>query len=572
MTEEFDTSGLVKEYIDDARGHLDRLDSSLLDIERYMGLGELDVYLVSDLLGALHTLKGNSGMMGFTSLQQYVHRLEGVFKSLLDGSRGLTGGILQRLFESAAYLRGTLDLIEKDPKSPPDMSEGARGLEDAEGGDGAGRPKAARPGGFGYIGARSSILKVDFERLDHLLNLAGELVTHKTRLAGLDERFRKLYGDEGLGAELSEVSALIHKASSDLQEAIMKVRMLPIRHVFQRFPRMVRDLAHERGKEINLAFAGESTELDKTVIDMIGEPLVHLIRNAVDHGIEAPDERLARGKSAAGSITLSAAQEGNHIIITVADDGAGIDIAAVKARAAARPGGASDAVGREDPLELIFTPGLSTAKEVTEVSGRGVGLDVVKKNVAKLGGVVDVDSSAGRGTAFTIRLPLTLAIISALLVGSGAEVYALPLSSVIESLRLDPGLVRTVNGREVLMLRDRVLPLVRLRHLFQTPALGGDGRGRPYVVVVGGAEKRVGLVVDRLMGSQEIVIKALDDYLGENDGVAGATIQGDGSVVLILDVAGLIEKNLLKGKQHGTESRRPEEDCPAVLRPGRGHT
>jgi len=564
MMEEFDTSGLIKEYLDDARGHLDKLDSSLLDMEKYLGVGDLDVELVSDLLGALHTLKGNSGMMGFESLQQYVHQLEGVFKRLLDGSLALDHDSLQRFFESAAYLRDTIELIENDPKSPPDMSEMARGLNDAgaqaSGENGAPRRPAApapKADSFNYIGAKSNILKVDFERLDHLLNLAGELVIHKTKLAQVDNKFKELYSDKELSAELSEAAALIHKATSDLQEAIMKVRMLPIKHVFQRFPRMVRDLSRERGKEINLTFRGEATELDKTVIDEIGEPLIHLIRNAVDHGIEGPRERVENNKSPVGEIVLSAAQEGNHIIITVRDDGSGIDADRVKAKAATLyPHDFLEGLGRENLLDLIFEPGFSTAKTVTEVSGRGVGLDVVKKNVARLGGMVDVASAPGKGTTFTIKLPLTLAIISALMVKAGSEFYALPLSSVVESLRLEPEDVHTINNHEVLRLRDRVLPLVRLTSLFATPLLDGDGPGRYYIVVVGRAEKRVGLVVDKLMGRQEIVIKALDDYVGETDGIAGATILGDGSVVLILDVAGLIEKNLLKADRHDDFSRR----------------
>ncbi len=550
--EEFDTSGLIKEYLDDARGHLDKLDSSLLDLEKYLGQGELDVELVSDLLGALHTLKGNSGMMGFVSLQQYVHQLEGVFKTLLEGSNSLEDGLLQIFFESAAYLRDTLDRIEADPKSPPDMSEKALGLKDAGRPSGGGdvaprRPVAAKSDSFNYIGAKSNILKVDFERLDHLLNLAGELVIHRTKLSQVDKKFKDLYQGKEISAELSEAAALIHKATSDLQEAIMKVRMLPIRHVFQRFPRMVRDLSRERGKEINLSFKGEATELDKTVIDEIGEPLIHLIRNSIDHGIETPQERLGKRKSPVGEILLSAAQEGNHIIITVKDDGAGIDIDAIRAKASVGFSMESmEAMGRDNLLELIFEPGFSTAKKVTEVSGRGVGLDVVKKNVARLGGMVDVKSEPGRGTTFTIKLPLTLAIISALMVRSATEYYALPLSSVVESLRMEPSNTHTINNREVLRLRDRVLPLVRLSSLFKTPLGEGDGHGRSYVVVVGRAEKRVGLVVDKLMGRQEIVIKALDDYVGETDGIAGATILGDGSVVLILDVAGLIEKDLIK--------------------------
>ena len=559
--EGFDTSGLVPEYIEDAKGHLDKLDSVLLDLEKDLGAGELDVEMVSDLLGSLHTLKGNSGMMGFTTLQQYVHQLEGALKTLLEGSMPLTGDFLQRLFDAAAVLRAGIEEVEADPLSTPDFSGDAElfaSEEPAPGpaekevkGQPSPRPKMSaspeRSDSFKYIGAKSNILKVDFERLDHLLNLAGELVIHRTKLAEVDRVFKEKYRDKEVSADLSEAAELINKATSDLQEAIMKVRMLPISQVFHRFPRMVRDLSRERGKEINLTFSGEGTELDKTVIDEIGEPLLHLIRNSIDHGIETQGDRSRKRKSPVGNISLSAAQEGNHIVITVSDDGAGLDIDMIKAKALSwYTEEELAAMGRDNILNLIFEAGFTTAKEVSEISGRGVGLDVVKKNVAGLGGMVEVKSEKDKGTTFTIKLPLTLAIISSLLVGAGAEVFALPLSSVVESIRLQPEELKSVNNREVIKLRERVLPLVRLSSLFGCHAGGTDAGGRMYVVVVGRAEKRIGIIVDRLMGRQEIVIKSLDEFVGDAEGIAGATIMGDGKVVLILDISGMIDKNLIK--------------------------
>jgi two-component system, chemotaxis family, sensor kinase CheA len=552
--EEFDTSGLIQEYVDDAREHLEKLDSTLLEIEKESGHG-LDVELVSDLLGALHTLKGNSGMMGYESLQKYVHELESVFKSLLEGKNGLDEAFLQTLFEAAGAIREALEQIERDPKAQPDLTVQKQVIAGLAAKGATGQTKAPvspqKADSFKYIAEKSNILKVDFERLDHLLNLAGELVIHRTKLSQVEKKFKELRTEKELAAELTEANFLIQKAVTELQEAIMKVRMLPVRHVFQRFPRMVRDLARERGKEIEIIFKGESTELDKTVIDEIGEPLLHLIRNSIDHGIEMPDERVRKSKSPVGEIMLSAAQEGNNIIITVSDNGAGIDVDSVRAKAAHMYTEESlESMAENNVLDLIFEPGFSTAREVTQISGRGVGLDVVRKSVSNLGGIVEVSSQRGTGTIFTIKLPLTLAIISALLVKGGDELYALLLSSVIESLRLEQSELQTVNNREVIMLRDRVLPLVRLSELFnieQTRDLG-----RLYVVVLGRAEKKVGLVVDSLMGRQEIVIKALGDYVGESAGIAGATILGDGSVVLILDVAGLIEKNMLKADKRST--------------------
>lgn len=562
--EGFDTSGLVPEYIEDARGHLDKLESVLLEMEKDLGAGEIDVELVSDLLGSLHTLKGNSGMMGYTSLQQYVHQLEGALKQLLEGSIQLDGGFLQRLFDAAAALREAMDSIEADPHSQPDLSNELEELNSEAGARPslpAGKPahklkQQAAPDktdSFKYIGAKSNILKVDFERLDELLNLAGELVIHRTKLAEVDRVFKEKYNDREISAQLTEAAELINKATSDLQEAIMKVRMLPISQVFHRFPRMVRDLSRDRGKEVNLTFSGEGTELDKTVIDEIGEPLLHLIRNSIDHGIETPEERVEKKKSPVGVIALSAAQEGNHIIITVTDDGAGLDVDRIRAKAAARYGAAEvDTMGRDNILDLIFDAGFSTAREVSEISGRGVGLDVVKKNVAGLGGMVEVKSGAGTGTTFIIKLPLTLAIISSLMVGAGQEQFALPLSSVVESIRVNPEDVSSINNREVIRLRERVLPLVRLASLFGCPVSGGADGSRMYVVVVGRADKRIGLVVDRLMGRQEIVIKSLDEFVGDAEGIAGATIMGDGKVVLILDIAGMIDRNLIKADRRAS--------------------
>ncbi len=561
--EDLDTSGLINEFFEDAIGHIDKLDSSLMEMEKYLGQGGLDVELISDLLGSLHTLKGNSGMMGFDSLQQYVHNIEGIFKKLLEDGygSGLTDEKLQKLFDAVAVMREALERLRENPKTEIDLTEQINALGETSAAEvGSPAPIAkSRSDSFRYIADKSNILKVDFGRLDHLLNLAGELIIHRTRLAMTSRIFSELNLDKAVAYNLSEVTAEIFKSTSQLQEAIMKVRMLPIRQVFQRFPRMVRDLSRERGKEINLVFQGGETELDKTVIDEIGEPLIHLIRNAVDHGIEGPDERLQKKKSSVGEITLSAAQEGNHIVITVADDGAGIDINAVRAKAAkVYPVEFVSGLSDQDATELIFEAGFSTAKKVTEVSGRGVGLDVVKKGVTKLGGSIDVNNRPGLGTAFTIKLPLTLAIISALMVKSGRSLYALPLSSVVESVKLNPEDIKTISGDEVIFLRDRVLPLVRLDWLFGSDDPGESGwTGEPgretavtskraYAVVVGRDDKLAALMVDGLMGRQEVVIKALDEYLGEGENIAGATILGDGRVVLILDIAGIVKKTACK--------------------------
>ncbi|HEY7515103.1 MAG TPA: chemotaxis protein CheA, partial [Vicinamibacteria bacterium] len=314
------------------------------------------------------------------------------------------------------------------------------------------------------------------------------------------------------------------------------IRMLPIRHVFERFPRMVRDLARQQGKEIELILEGDNTRVDKAIIDEIGEPLVHLIRNSVDHGLESPAERRAKGKSPVGTILLSAAQESNQVVITIADDGRGIDAAAVRRKAIARGLLRPDEIVTDrEAVQFIFAEGFSTADSVTDLSGRGVGLDVVLKCTERLNGLIEAETMPGAGTKFTIQLPLTLAIISVLMVEVSGQTYALPSGSVVESLRFARADILKMNGQDTLRLRDRLVPLVDLGRLFDLPEKSG---GDAYVVVVGRGEKRVGLVVDRLRGQQQVVIKALDAVVsGSAFGVAGATILGDGRVVLILDVS-----------------------------------
>lgn len=335
----------------------------------------------------------------------------------------------------------------------------------------------------------------------------------------------------------------------------MDVRMLPIRHVFERFPRMVRDLARQQGKEIELILEGDNTRVDKAIIDEIGEPLVHLIRNSVDHGIEAPDLRVARGKTPTGTILLSATQESSHVVITIMDDGAGIDAGRVRRKAVERGLLKGDeSLSDREAVQLIFAQGFSTSDAITDLSGRGVGLDVVLKSIERLSGLIEVETVPGVGTKFIIQLPLTLAIISALLVEVDRRRYALPISSIVESLKFRADDVHRISGRETLRIRDRIVPLLRLSTLFgQVGAGSGD-----YAVILGRGDKRLGLVVERLSGQQEVVIKALDPVVaGEGSAVAGATIMGDGRVVLILDVSSLFE-----GKRYGQSQTRPE---PAAL-------
>jgi two-component system chemotaxis sensor kinase CheA len=385
------------------------------------------------------------------------------------------------------------------------------------------------------------MVRVDFGQLDQLLNLVGELIIFRTKLHQAGREMAERIGTRDAARDLLDAVQQVAAVSGRLQETVMDIRMLPIRHVFERFPRLVRDLARQQGKEIELILEGEGTRVDKAIIDEIGEPLVHMIRNSVDHGIEPPQARVARGKTPTGTILLSAAQESNHVVITIMDDGSGIDVGRVRSKALARgllrgDEGLSD----REAVQLIFSPGFSTAEEVTEVSGRGVGLDVVLKSIERLNGLVEVETVPGVGTKFIIQLPLTLAIISALLVEVSGRVYAIPLGAVVESIKFDAREIHRIHGRDTLRLRDRIVPVARLAALFGVPA--GDEPERQYAVIVGRGDKRIALVVDRLRGQQEVVIKALDPAVsGGQVAVAGATIMGDGRVVLILDVAALFE-------------------------------
>jgi two-component system chemotaxis sensor kinase CheA len=418
-------------------------------------------------------------------------------------------------------------------RAPADLGPPGRAGRD-EGRAGKGEPTAR-------------LVRVDIARLDEMLNLVGELVIDRGRLAQLVRDLSgRLAGDPAIES-LAEITQHLARVSDDLQEQVMLSRLLPIEHVFSRFPRVVRDLARKSGKQVRLVVEGEQTGLDRSVIDEIADPLLHLVRNAVDHGVERPEERRAAGKSPEATVLLTARHEENAIVVEVTDDGRGIDPQRVRESAVRKGLLAADAAMRlsdEEAINLIFAPGFSTAEQVTDVSGRGVGMDIVRTNIEKIGGSVHVQTHVGEGTTFVIKLPLTLAIIRALLVRVAEAVLTIPLSSVQETLRVRADAIRTVHRREVVQVRGQALPLVRLAQLF-----GGHGRDAAlatgdwcYVVVVRSGRTDLGLVVDRLIGEQEVVIKSISGALGELDGIAGATILGDGRVSMIVDVPKVVER------------------------------
>jgi two-component system chemotaxis sensor kinase CheA len=387
-------------------------------------------------------------------------------------------------------------------------------------------------------------VRVDVSRLDTLMNLVGELVIDRTRIAQIGAELAAKHDDGNIDA-LAETVGHIHRITSDLQDQLIKARMLPIENVFNRFPRVVRDLAQKLNKDVKLNLIGSETELDRSIIEVIGDPLLHILRNSIDHGLETPQDRVKVGKPEQGFVTLSARHQENHIVIEIEDDGKGIDVDCVKAKAIEKGQLTKDQADRlteKEGLQLIFASGLSTAAEITELSGRGVGMDIVRCNVEKLGGIIDLESTLGQGTKFILRLPLTLTIIRGLLVKVEETVYVTPLGSVIETLLIDRSQIQTINRREVIVIRGVTTPLVRLREVFpkKKSSKKQDINNQLYVVIVGLAEQRVGLVVDGLIGEREVVIKSLSQYCGEVGGISGATILGDGNVALIMDVNSIV--------------------------------
>ncbi|MDY5717834.1 MAG: chemotaxis protein CheA [Selenomonas sp.] len=382
---------------------------------------------------------------------------------------------------------------------------------------------------------QSQSVRVDIDKLDTLMNLMGELVINKVRLEQIGQTHRL--------AELTETLEQMDRVTTDLQNIVMKVRMVPVSAVFNRFPRMVRDVSKELNKEINLTIEGEETELDRTVIDEIGDPIMHLLRNSLDHGVEHPDDREAKGKPRTGEVGLIARHEGNNVVIMVTDDGAGINADVIR-RKAVEKGMISqedaDKLDDADAVRLIFLPGFSTADKITDISGRGVGMDVVRSKIEALSGHVDVETKIDEGSVFKIKLPLTLAIIQAMLVKVQEEMYAIPLGSIDSTINIQPTDIKTVRNKEVIVLRGEIIPIIRMEETLQVPHVKDSDE--IFVVVVHAGEAKAGIVVDNLIGQQEIVIKTLGNLFAGLKMFSGATVLGDGRVALILDVATMMQQ------------------------------
>lgn len=406
--------------------------------------------------------------------------------------------------------------------------------------------KVPAQGGANSPSAMEQTIRVEVKRLDQLMNLSGELVLSKNRLLTIYDELEERYDGEQFLDKLNQVANSLSVITTDIQLAVMKTRMQPVSKVFSKFPRVVRDLSRELGKHIELEISGEETELDKSIIEEIGDPIMHMIRNSCDHGVEDPVTRLASGKPERGVVQLKAYNEGNHIIIEIADDGKGLDADMLRQKCIERnliTEKEADQMSDKEAFALIFKPGFSTAQKVTSVSGRGVGMDVVKTNIEKLNGIIEIDSELGKGSVFRLKIPLTLAIMQSLLVGAQEEYYAIPLASVIETVRVPLDDIYTIEGKNVLRLRNEVISLVRLADVFNVKQVF-ESDPQAYVVIIGVAESKLGVIIDTLVGQEEIVIKSMGEYLQNIPGIAGATIRGDGGVTLIVDVSSMM--NLAK--------------------------
>ena len=449
--------------------------------------------------------------------------------------------------------RVTVDALrpaKASKKLPPKVSEEPPAAgEDASAAPEASLPELpaepAEPSSASNItlGSAENILRVDAERIDNVLNLVGELIIGKSMLHQAINEFRRRHAKDPLHNKLSDAMAFQARVLNDLQRAVMKIRMVPVEQLFRRFPRIVRDVARQCGKDVELALSGQDTDLDKSILDAIAEPLTHMVRNAVSHGIESAEERHLKGKAAKGTITLQAYHQGNQVIVEVKDDGRGIDLPKVLGKAVqlgmVKPED-GERMTEAEALNLIFRPGFSTAEEVTEISGRGVGMDVVQSVLHRMKGSVTVETRAGQGTTFRLKLPLTLAIIKALMFLVEERLYAIPLNTVAEIARASEDQVHQVDNYEVLPLREQILPLVRLG-----PRVEADAEHhirKFFVLVIKVGERKFGLIVNGLVGEEELVIKALDDQVVATDLVSGASILGDGRVVLILNLAAIVDR------------------------------
>ncbi|MCC6253432.1 MAG: chemotaxis protein CheA [Ignavibacteriaceae bacterium] len=597
-----DMKEIVESFIIETKEILEKLDADLVEMEKRPDDNEL----LNSVFRHFHTIKGTSSFLGLDKLTGVTHKGEDILNKLRKLEVSLSASIMDALLLAYDKMKSLLYSIEEFQNEDIDVDDTIKELTDListleNGGVVVEKKKPVKKSKKKYAKSELNIdtnnttetvvmsgstedkileetedadgehelpqvenkivavdkskqdttkkvensIRVDVERLDELLNIVSELVLGRNRLAQVNSEFALENEGTKFSRDLFDVTKQIDLMTNELQLVVMKTRMIKIGKVFNKFPRLVRDLSRDAKKQINIVVKGEETELDKTLIEEINDPLVHLVRNSVDHGIENPETRKANGKNPAGTLTLSAAHEGNNIIITIEDDGKGIDPEVIKAKVLQKgliSAERAKELTRQEILNLIFLPGFSTAEVVTNISGRGVGMDVVKTNVTKLRGIINIESNVGVGTKIIIKLPLTLAIISGMIVKVKDEQIVIPLNTVLEVLRVHRENIYSVNQRPVIKMRASVLPLVSVEEVLFGAEEKDENRIWQYVVVVGIAEKRYGIKVDSLVGQKEVVIKSLGNYFGKVQGIAGSTIMGDGSVVMIVDVNELLHK------------------------------
>ncbi len=574
----FDKSKFIDQFKAETRERIQTLNLGLLKLEK----NAKDPELLNSMMREAHSIKGGARMMGYKRIADITHKMEDGLQRALNGELALTKECFEVLFKCLDALEPLLQdkVTWEDQGVTRDFTESICEMADAafsgkplpparktseskkESPVPAAQPVPAAPApepvpasvakAEESTGVMEESIRVDIEKLNHLINLSGELLISKIQLKELTQGILAravLQTEENpvLGALVRGLDAVtdhIDVMTRDLQSEMMKVRMLPVGHLFNTFPRAMRDLAREKGKEVDFAIEGQETQLDKAILDEIRIPIVHLLRNAVDHGIESPEERKKQGKPETGRIKLSASQEGSQVVIAVTDDGRGIDVAKVKKHAVEKGFVSSehiDSLAEEQVFNLLFTPGFSTHEGVSDTSGRGVGLDVVRDAIVRIKGMVEVKSRPGGGASFIMKLPLTLAITESLLAVAGSDVFAIPVDSVIETIRVSLGDIKTVETKDVITVRGHILPVVKLHDIFGLPAKGIVEKKFFPIVIVQSVEKRIGILVDQLLGRQDIIGKSLGDPLQRVKNIAGATILGNGKVVLILDVPSIIQ-------------------------------
>ncbi|MDD5607399.1 MAG: chemotaxis protein CheA [Ignavibacterium sp.] len=598
-----DMKEIVESFIVETKEILEKLDVDLVEMEKRPD----DTELLNSVFRHFHTIKGTSSFLGLDKLTGVTHKGEDILNKLRKGEAILTSDIMDALLKAFDKMKSLLYSIEEfqnedvevkntikeltslistlenggkvteakknvkksnkagkkseTVKTKKNDSESIKqveseeeitSLEEAEDAEDEQEQELVKtePKRSDENKLKPEITKkvensirVDVERLDELLNIVSELVLGRNRLAQVNSEFALENEGTKFSRDLFDATKQIDLMTNELQLVVMKTRMIKIGKVFNKFPRLVRDLSREANKQINIVIKGEETELDKTLIEEINDPLVHLVRNSVDHGIETPDKRKELGKNPTGTLTLSAEHEGNNIIITIEDDGKGIDPEVIKNKAVSKgliSAERARELSKQEILNLIFLPGFSTAEVVTNISGRGVGMDVVKTNVTKLRGIINVDSTTGAGTKIIVKLPLTLAIIPGMIVKVRDQSIVIPLNTVLEVLRVHRENIYSINQKPVIKMRDSVLPLVSVEKILFGSEDQDEDKIWQYVVVVGIAEKRYGIEVDGLVGQKEVVIKSLGNYFGKIQGIAGSTIMGDGSVVMIVDINELL--------------------------------